>query len=297
MNTLKKFWKLGAAGALIGAIAAASVGVAATSAMAQTPTPPTPQAQRGRGPQSGAQDRSAAPSFDGRGGPGMRAGQAVTVTGAIKEYTLSPMGDYEGFALADGTRVDVPPADAVKVKDLFPVGSAVTVQGIQHPGRPGPKADTANAPVVVRAETITSGSNSYTVEKPTTPPTPPTHEVVTQTSTIASLSTNANGDVDGFVLADKTVVRTPPHESATLKDKLTLGATVEVTGDKHVGNSGLTVIRAQTIKVNGETIFSAPADRGPRGGRGHGGPGGFDGPRGPMRGGPNAPQQSAPAAP
>ncbi len=302
MNTFKKIGKLGAAGALVGAIAAASLGIAATSAMAQSPTPQTPQAQqvqpgqRQRGPQGAQQTdpRGRGGSGD-RGGP--RGGTEITTTGTIMEYTINPMGDYDGFALVDGTQVEVPPPDALKVKDLFAVGASVTVNGYQHPGRPD-KAPGANAAAIapateIRAETITGGAKSYTIEKPTTPPTPPAHEVVTQTSTIASVSLNANGDLDGFSLADKTVVRTPPHESATLKDKLTVGASVEVVGDKHVGNSGLTVIRAASIKVNGTAVFTAPAHRGPGGpgGRGHGGemPGGRGGR------GPGGPQQPNPA--
>ena len=318
MNTFKKIGKIGAAGALVGAIAAASLGIAASSAMAQSPTPQTPQTQqvqagqRQRGPQ-GTQQNGALQGDPqgGRGGPGdrggPRGGTVIPTTGTIKEYTINPMGDYDGFAFVDGTRVEMPPPDALKVKDLFSVGASVTVNGYQHPERPD-KALGANAVAVapateIRAETLTGGSKSYTIEKPTTPPTLPAREVVTQTSTIASVSLNANGDLDGFTLADKTVVRTPPHESATLKDKLTVGASVEVVGDKHVGNSGLTVIRAESIKVNGTAVFTAPAHRGPggpEGGRGHGGPGGEmpgeRGGRGP--GGRGAPQQNAtPVAP
>ena len=116
---------------------------------------------------------------------------------------------------------------------------------------------------------------------------------MTQTSTIASLSRNDNGDLDGFTLADKSLVRVPPHESATLKAKLTVGASVEVVGDKHVGTSGLTVIRAESIKVNGESVFTAPAGRGPggpggRGGHGGRGPGG-EMPNGPQNGGQRGP--------
>ncbi len=264
MKAFKKFGKIGAALALIVGAATAGAGIA-SSAMAQTGTPPAQSGEQQAAPFGLGGPR-------GGGGPregGLRGGQAITTTGTIAEYTINPMGDYDGFALADKTEVNVPPPDAVKVKDMFAVGSAVTVVGLQHPGRDGETK--------IKAKTITSGSQSYTFEKPATPPTPPAREVVTQTSTIASLSLNDNGDLDGFTLADKSLVRVPPHESDALTAKLTVGASVEVIGDKHVGTSGLTVIRAKSLKVNGESVFTAPADRGhggPRGGRGPGGRGG-----------------------
>ncbi len=307
MKTFKQFGKIGAALALVVGAATAGVGIA-SSAMAQTGTPPAQSGQQQAAPQQDAPFGRGGPR--GGGGPregGLRGGQAITTTGTIAEYTINPMGDYDGFTLADKTEVHVAPTDAVKVKELFAVGSAVTVVGFQHPGRPD--ASGAASATEVQAQTISSGSKSYTFEKPTTPPTPPAREVVTQTSTIASLSLNDNGDLDGFTLADKTLVRVPPHESDTLKDKLTVGAAVEVVGDKHVGTSGLTVIRAESLKVNGETVFTAPAGRGPGGpgGRGGRGPGG-EMPNGPQNGGgqrgpggrggqPPANNNSAPATP
>jgi hypothetical protein len=282
MKTFKKFGKIGAALALVVGAATAGVGIA-SSAMAQTGTPPAQSGQQQSAPQQDAPLGRGGPR--GGGGPregGLRGGQAITTTGTIAEYTINPMGDYDGFALADKTQIEVPLFDAVKVKDMFAVGSAVTVVGYQRTGRDGGTE--------IQAKTITSGSKSYTAEKPATPPTPAAREVVTQTSTIASLSLNDNGDLDGFALADKSLVRVPPHESATLKAKLTVGASVEVVGDKRVGTSGLTVIRAESIKVNGETVFTAPA------GRGHGGPGGRGG-RGPGGEMPNGPQNGGQRGP
>lgn len=279
MNTFKKFGKLGAALALVVGAATAGVGIA-SSAMAQTGTPPAQSGQQQAAPQQDAPFGRGGPR--GGGGPregGLRGGQAITTTGTIAEYTINPMGDYDGFTLADETQVEVPQPDAVKVKDLFAVGSTVTVVGFQHPSRDGGTE--------IKARTISGGGASYTAEKPTTPPARPAREVVTQTSTIASLSLNENGDLDGFTLADKSLVRVPPHESDTLKDKLTVGASVEVVGDKHDGTSGLTVIRAESLKVNGETVFTAPAHRGP-GGPGGRGPGG-DMPNGPHNGGQRGP--------
>lgn len=284
MNKLKKFAMAAAAAALV-----SGAGISG-AVMAQTATPPTQQGsgaqQQQAAPQNGQQQRGGPNGGQmggrgGKGGGGMQAGQAITVTGAIKEYTINPMGDYDGFALADGTKVDVPPDAALEVKAKFAVGASVTVVGDQHPSRDG------SATNEVRAQTITSGSTSYTVTQPTTPPAHTAPVTDTVSGAITKIVTDTRG-LEAFYIG---AVKINAHVSSDVAAKLTVGATVEVTGDKHEGNSGLTVIHAQEIKVNGAVVWTAPAGRG-----GKGGPGGRGG-HGPMGdpNGQNAPNGQPPA--
>jgi len=265
MNNFKKFAMADAAAALV-----TGAGFSA-SAFAQTATPPAPQgsAQQSAAPQNGQQQRGVpnGGQMGGRGGKGggMQAGQTVTVTGTLKEYTINRMGDYDGFSLNDGTLVHVPPEAALDVKAKFAVGASVTVVGDQHTDPNGVNE--------VRAQTITSGSTSYTVTQPTTPPTFTAPVTATVSGAITEVVTDTRG-LDAFYLGATTKVDV--HASADVAAKLVVGANVEVTGDKHVGNSGLTVIRAQEIKINGVVVYTAPAGRG-----GKGGPGGRGG-HGPM---------------
>lgn len=261
MNTKMKRW-IGA-GAVAALLAAGALSL--QPAMAQTATPPadgtTQAAPRGSRSAQGAGQQPAVPG--NRGGKGGRGGlearQAVTVTGTLAEYTINHGGDYDGFSLSDGTLVRVPPAAAVEVKNLFAVGASVEVQGYQHPERDGATA--------VSAKTISSGSTVYTVEKPAERPAPPASETATVSGAITRLGVNDNEDLDGFYLGDQTLVSVSPRSSDDLQAKLAVGAQVEVTGEKRVGTSGLTVIRAQEIKGNGEVIYTAPQ----KPGRGHGG--------------------------
>lgn len=293
MINLKKFVFAAAAAALI---SGAGFGGAV---MAQTATPPAQQgsgAQQQTAPQNGQQQRGGPGGQNGQNGPmggrggkgggGMQAGQAVTVTGVIAEYTINPMGDYDGFALADKTQVEVPPDAALEVKAKFAVGASVTVVGNQHPSRDG------SATTEVRAQTITSGSTSYTVTPPATPPAHTAPVTDTVSGAITEIVTDTRG-LDDFYLGAN--LKIDAHVPADVAAKLTVGTNVEVTGDKHVGNSGLTVIHAQEIKIGGAVVWTAPAGRG-----GKGGPGGRGG-HGPMGGqmDPNAqpPAQNAPANP
>lgn len=287
MNNLKKFAMAAAAAALV-----SGVGITG-AAMAQTATPPAQQGsgaqQQQAAPQNGQQQRGGPNGGQmggpggrgGKGGGGMQASAPVTVTGAISEYTINPMGDYDGFALNDGTKVDVPPDAALEVKAKFAVGASVTVVGNQHPSRDG------NATTEIRAQTITSGSTSYTVTPPTTPPAHTAPVTATVSGAITEVVTDTRG-FDGFYLGAN--LKIDAHVPADVAAKLTVGANVEVTGDKHEGNSGLVVVRAQEIKINGAVVWTAPAGRGGKGGPG--GPGGRGG-HGPM-GDPNGQMQNAP---
>jgi len=287
MNKVKRWGLAGVAAALI---AAGAIGTQAV--MAQTGGPGvtgTPSAQA-----TPPSDRSAVPGQSAgprgpRDGRGPSTGTVVTVTGAVKEYTINREGDYDGFSLADGTLVGVPPSDAVKVKDMFAVGTSVQVKGYQHTDPAGQAR--------VRATEISGGGNTYTVVPPTERPAPPAHETITQSGTISKLSTNANGDLDGFYLGDQILVSLPPFQSDQLASKLTVGTQVEVIGEKHTGTSGLTVIHPQTINVGGEAVFTAPVHGGKGGPGGHGGKGGPRGGDGHGQWGPppGAPPAGAPA--
>lgn len=299
----KKIGKLAAVGALVGMIATASIGVAVQSAMAQTPTPQTPVTQQSGGRQRGgaapSQSQSGAPAqsgdnaqaggadFGGRGGRGgpegrgggpggmdLKGGESVTVTGTIAQYVVDSNNVSVGFDLADKTQVRLPPGDVTEVQKLFPINTQVTLVGHSMTKSDGSK--------VLLPRTISAGSNTYTVSKPDKrgempPPdangsAPAAHEVVTVTATIASLDLSDSGNLMGITLSDKTVVHLP-RVDATTAAKFKVGASVEVVGDKHTESDGTVDLRAHSIKLNGETVFTAPAGGkgGPHGGRGPGG--------------------------
>jgi hypothetical protein len=80
----------------------------------------------------------------------------TTVTGTIESYTRTPAGEPDGFVLASGQRVHIPPALGAQALDRFPPNTSVKVIG-----RLGTDADGRQ---VVEADQLSSPSSSATLD-------------------------------------------------------------------------------------------------------------------------------------
>ncbi|MDR5821818.1 MULTISPECIES: hypothetical protein [unclassified Caballeronia] len=107
------------------------------------------------------------------------------------------------------------------------------------------------------------------------PPPPPLADaasVTTTQGTVARFLTNPDGDVDGFMTDDGTLVRFPPHMSAQLTSAVRRGDLVQVSGQREEGGS----FAAQRITdtQTGRQVIDEPPMRGappmPRAARGAG---------------------------
>ncbi|MDR5759685.1 hypothetical protein [Caballeronia sp. LZ035] len=107
------------------------------------------------------------------------------------------------------------------------------------------------------------------------PPPPPLADaasVATTQGTVARFLTNPDGDVDGFMTNDGTLVRFPPHMSAQLTSAVRRGDLVQVSGWREEGGS----FAAQRITdtQTGRQVIDEPPMRGapplPRAARGAG---------------------------
>ncbi|WP_254507507.1 hypothetical protein [Anatilimnocola floriformis] len=56
----------------------------------------------------------------------------MTADGEVKGYEKNPKGEIDGLVLTNGTVVKMPPHRAVGLKDNFPVGSQVHIEGRRH---------------------------------------------------------------------------------------------------------------------------------------------------------------------
>jgi hypothetical protein len=79
-------------------------------------------------------------------------------------------------------------------------------------------------------------------------------------ATVARFLTNPDGDVDGFMTDDGTLVRFPPHMSTQLTSAVRQGDPVQVTGRREGGGS----FAAQRIidTRSGQQVFDEPPMRG-----------------------------------
>jgi len=118
-------------------IATTTLGVLAGGVLAQTPPPagaappPAPLTQ-------------AQPAFD--------LSQLPATRGTVKFFTMTPRGDVDGFVLADGTQVHVPPHLSTQLVAAVRLGDTVTVRGLR-----------AAAVPMVDAMSVTGDASGQTV--------------------------------------------------------------------------------------------------------------------------------------
>jgi hypothetical protein len=249
-------------------IATAAAGTVAGGVLAQTPparTAPPPIAA----PLAPAQ-----PAFD--------LSQLPATRGTVKYFTLTPRGDVDGFILADGTQVHVPPHLSTQLVAAVRLGDAVTVRGLR-----------AAAVPMVAALSVTGDASRQTVvdtgppggpghgpggRAPGAPPPPPPggpaagppSEV---SGKILAVLHGPRGEANGAMLEDGTVLRLPPPEAARLTATLASGQMVVAQGPGIANNLGRMVdVRAIGPSRDQLAQVQAPPPHGPGGPDGRRGP-------------------------
>jgi hypothetical protein len=165
------------------------------------------------------------------GAPAFDAQQLPETRGTVQRFTLTPRGELDGFLLADGTEVHLPPHLSDQLAAAVRPGDAVSIRGYRSPA----------APLIV-ATTVTDGSTNQTVvdQGPPPPgvhppplppgvPSPGAHQLSLNGRVQTSLYGPA-GDLNGAVLYDGTIVRMPPREAYQFGGLLTPGQMVIVQG-------------------------------------------------------------------
>jgi len=286
-------------------IATAAAGALAGGVLAQTPPP-----ARTAPPPPAAPLTPAQPAFD--------LSQLPTTRGTVRYFTLTPRGDVDGFVLADGTQVHVPPHLSTQLVAAVRLGDAVTVRGLRAaaapmvaalsvtgdasgqtvvdtgppggPGRgPGERANRGPG-----APPPPGGPGAAGMAPPPPPPGGPAAGPPSEVSgKILAVLHGPRGEVNGAMLEDGTVLRLPPPEAARLTAMLAPGQTVVAQGPGIANNLGRMVdVRAIGASRDQLAQVQAPPPRSP------GGPDGERrGPDGDRRGPPPPGSPTAPPAP
>jgi hypothetical protein len=90
-----------------------------------------------------------------------------------------------------------------------------------------------------------------------------THQAFSSTGTIRSWNYGPNGDVNGFTLDRNVLVMLPPEFGATLANMARVGSRVSVSGYGRSGLNVRTVVDAQLLNVNGQTLNAGAAVEAP----------------------------------
>lgn len=259
-------------------LATTTLGLLSGGVLAQTPSPAPP-------PPVAAPLTQAQPRFD--------PSQLPETRGTVRFFTMTPRGDVDGFILADGTQVHVPPHLSTQLVAAVRLSDAVTVRGLR-----------AAAVPVVAAMSVTGDASGQTVvdtgppgrpgRGPGAPPPPPpggpaAGPPAEVSGRVLAVLYGPQGEVNGAMLEDGTVLRMPPPEATRMTAILAPGQTIVAQGPGIANNIGRMVdVRSIGASRDQLTQLQAPPPPPP------GGPG-----RRPLppRGGPGAPPPPPDAAP
>jgi hypothetical protein len=200
----------------------ALAGVAIANLASAQPAPPPPL-----GP-AGAVTQPIPPRPPG---PVSDLQQLPETRGTVQRFTLAPRGELDGFLLADGTQVHLPPHLSAQLAAAVRPGDPVSVRGYRS----------AAAPLIVAVAVTDTATNQSIVDRgppaPGVAPPPPPPGIPTpgaqQTTLTGKVQTplyGPAGDLNGAALEDGVIVRLPPPEAYQYTSLLTPGKMVTVQG-------------------------------------------------------------------
>lgn len=164
--------------------------------------------------------------------------QLPAMHGKVAEYSLTPRGDVDGLILVDGTEVHLPPHLGTQLVYAAKPGDSVTVRGLHARSLP-----------LVQAMSVSNDATgtSVTDDGPAGPrgPRSPQQPLTAQGHIKAQLH-GPQGDLNGVLLEDGTIVRMPPPEAERLAAELVPGAPLYAEGDGFAGPLGR-VVAARSI--------------------------------------------------
>jgi hypothetical protein len=195
-------------------------------------------------------------------GPAYDLQQLPEIRGIVQRFTLTPRGELDGFLLADGTQVHLPPHLTTELAAAVRPGDPVTVRGYRSP----------SVPLVAAVEVTDSATNQTVIDQGPPPPgsrsPPPPPGVPAPGAQQTSLNGKVErslygpaGDLNGAVLEDGTIIRLPPPVAAQSLSPLAPGQTIAVEGFA-LGTAYGRVIDAQSVELSPAPITtSAPPIR------------------------------------
>lgn len=170
--------------------------------------------------------------------------------GKIKEYTYNDDFIYDGFYLQSNKQtyyVKFPKHLGQQIRELR---GNITVNGVMKYSRTG-------EPEIKMVNIQGSGKTVADVNRPRKPQTPPLEQVTSGSGKISEFKFNRKGEVTGYLLGNKTLLRVSPQKAKQLNQMMKTGQKIEFTGvekklkEGEVPANNYKIIYCQTISVNG----------------------------------------------
>lgn len=146
------------------------------------------------------------------------AAPSVELQGTLAYYTLTSVGDLDGFVLTDGTQIHLPRHLARSLVFVARPGDSVMVRGAEPSGTP-----------VVEAEEVHNELSGAALTRTGPKPRPdrgPSH----LSGTVQFTLRGPDGELTGAVLQDGTVLRLSPEDPGQYAAQLTPGRLVTIQG-------------------------------------------------------------------
>jgi hypothetical protein len=184
--------------------------------------------------------------------------------GQVQQFTLTPRGDIDGLILSDGTEVKTPPHLSTEIAYSVRPGDTVTIHGLRAAALP-----------LVQAVSITDDATGRTVvdngppgpgRGPGAGPAVPLSGLTEVQGRIRMGLHGPQGDVNGALLDDGTVLRLPPPEAYRFATLLQPGQVLVAEGAGFVTAIGK-VFDVQQIGPSREQLSLVEARQGPGPGR------------------------------
>jgi hypothetical protein len=157
-------------------------------------------------------------------------GQQADVTGTVKVFTLTPIGEIEGIILTNGTEIHIPPHLTEQVASAVQPGEVVSVRGWSTGV---PSFMIATALTGQRGQSaVDQGPPPPGMRSPPPPPGQPAprEQITTVQGRILQLLHGPPGDANGAILDDGTTLKLPPPTAWQLVSLLQPGQSVVARG-------------------------------------------------------------------
>ena len=183
--------------------------------------------------------------------------QLPETKGKLAQFTLTPRGDVDGFLLADGTEVHLPPHLSTQLVYAVKPGDAVTIHGLK-----------ARNVAMIAGVSVTNDASNVTVTGMGGRRGDRGTEMDVQ-GKVKEVLHDPRGEVNGALLDNGapgfgTIVRLPPPEAKRLEALLTVGAPLFVHGEGLDSPLGK-VVMARQIGTDAKTLTTIAAPRPPHG--------------------------------
>jgi hypothetical protein len=183
--------------------------------------------------------------------------QVTAFSGEVISWVNNDDYVYNGFCLQTSSTkflVHFPAHMGRELTAAIKTGNTITVNGVENTTPSGEKE--------IKLVSVTANGTTINEKPPVKPTTPPAEEFINSSGKISELQKGKQGEVKGYILDNKTILRVSPNVAQQLKTLAIAGANISYSGEKQILHNGevamdsYTIIHCKTITINGKEYLT-----------------------------------------